>query len=143
MLFTVHVGAATIVCSCSYSSRSGWSLASVPCAALAAAFDMDFLERFAVVSGGTSCNSALRWHSQFCMWSYMCGVHTQAPEGTEHEKYKKGQHLKGVDAANAERVRAEMVSAASCLHMHCCMHHFMLHALVYHVCPCSLLPAYM
>ena len=35
----------------------------------------------------------------------------QAGEGTEHETYKKGQHLKGVDAANAERVRAEMVSA--------------------------------
>ena len=42
----------------------------------------------------------------------MRGVHTQAPEGTEYEKYKKGEHLKGVDAANAERVRAEMVSAA-------------------------------
>ena len=27
----------------------------------------------------------------------------------EHETYRKGQHLKGVDAANAERVRAEMV----------------------------------
>ena len=39
----------------------------------------------------------------------------QAPEGTEHEQYKKGQHLKGTDAANAERVRAEMVSAVSCL----------------------------
>lgn len=36
----------------------------------------------------------------------------QAPEGTEHEAYKKGQHLRGADAANAERVRAEMVSAA-------------------------------
>lgn len=44
----------------------------------------------------------------------MCDVHIQAPEGTEHEQYKKGQHLKGVDAANAERVRAEMVSAAHC-----------------------------
>ena len=42
----------------------------------------------------------------------MSVVHTQAPEGTEHENYKKGQHLRGVDAANAERVRAEMVSAA-------------------------------
>ncbi|DBA85227.1 TPA: hypothetical protein ACH3X2_005930 [Trebouxia sp. C0005] len=28
-----------------------------------------------------------------------------------HETYKKGQHLKGVDAANAERVRAELMSA--------------------------------
>ncbi len=33
----------------------------------------------------------------------------QDPEAV-HETYKKGQHLKGVDAANAERVRAEMVS---------------------------------
>ena len=33
----------------------------------------------------------------------------QAPEGAEHETYKKGQHLRGVDAANAEQVRAEMV----------------------------------
>ena len=32
----------------------------------------------------------------------------QGPEA-QHESYKKGQHLKGVDAANAERVRAEMV----------------------------------
>lgn len=45
----------------------------------------------------------------------------QAPEGTQHEKYKKGQHLKGVDAASAERVRAEMVSEAHCLHMPCCV----------------------
>lgn len=45
----------------------------------------------------------------------MCDVHIQAPEGTEHEQYKKGQHLKGVDAANAERVQAEMVSNAHCL----------------------------
>ena len=41
----------------------------------------------------------------------------QDPEAV-HETYKKGQHLKGVDAANAERVRAEMVnilsSAISC-----------------------------
>lgn len=43
----------------------------------------------------------------------MCDVYIQAPEGTEHEQYKKGQHLKGVDAASAERVRAEMVSAAN------------------------------
>ncbi len=35
--------------------------------------------------------------------------HVQDPEAG-HETYKKGQHLKGVDAANAERVRAEMVS---------------------------------
>lgn len=33
----------------------------------------------------------------------------QDPEAV-HETYKKGQHLKGVDAANAERVRAEMVN---------------------------------
>ena len=32
----------------------------------------------------------------------------QDPEAV-HEPYKKGQHLKGLDAANAERVRAEMV----------------------------------
>ena len=35
--------------------------------------------------------------------------HVQDPDAV-HETYKKGQHLKGVDAANAERVRAEMVS---------------------------------
>ena len=34
--------------------------------------------------------------------------HMQDPEAV-HETYNKGQHLKGVDAANAERVRAEMV----------------------------------
>ncbi len=38
--------------------------------------------------------------------------HLQDPEAV-HETYKKGQHLKGMDAANAERVRAEMVSILS------------------------------
>ena len=35
--------------------------------------------------------------------------HVQDAEAV-HETYKKGQHLKGVDAANAERVRAELVN---------------------------------
>ncbi|KAL0042386.1 hypothetical protein WJX77_010878 [Trebouxia sp. C0004] len=37
-------------------------------------------------------------------------LRSKDPEAV-HETYKKGQHLRGVDAANAERVRAEMMSA--------------------------------
>jgi len=48
------------------------------------------------------------YHTGFCIVAKIWW-HVQDPEAV-HETYKKGQHLKGVDAANAERVRAEMVS---------------------------------
>ena len=113
MLFTVDAGAAAMACSCSFGKWSQWLLALIHCVSCKWK-----PHRACICCLHAAAKPCARCNSLHSVFIVVCT--RQAPEGAEHEKYKKGQHLKGVDAANAERVRAEMVSAAYCLYMSIC-----------------------